>query len=454
MLSAEKLKLSILQEAIQGRLVPQLEEEPAVEMEGIVPEEAPFAIPEKWKWVTLGEIALSISDGHHNPPPNAGSGIPVLSAKNINNDKLDLTKIDRWTTKEEWIKQNKRNNIEVEDILLVIVGATIGRVAIFDYCNPVMFQRSVCIIKCKKNIIISKYLFNVLKSLFIQKNIKLKSAGSAQKGIYLRTVSSLLIPLPPISEQKRIVAQLEEIMPLMEQYGESQTALMTVEQTLPEKLRASILQEAIKGKLVPQLEEEAAVELDGIPSEDAPFAIPANWKWVKLEKVGDWKSGNTPSRSRKDYYEGGNIPWLKTGDLNDGLIYSVPESITSLAHKEVGLRINPAGSVLIAMYGATIGKLGILAIPCTTNQACCACIINKNFTTSWWLFYYLLSQRKNFINLGAGGAQPNISKQKIINYLIPLPPLAEQKRIVERIQELLKHVDDLAGSCASQTHKS
>ena len=302
-----------------------------------------------------------------------------------------------------------------------------------------------------KKLILTRFLVIImqLKSIEIAKNAK-----GIIPGFSRRDVLNCVIPLPPLSEQQRIVERLNELMPLVEQYGQSQTALMNIEQTLPEKLRASILQEAIKGKLVPQLEEEAAVEIDGTPSEEAPFAIPANWKWVKLEKVGDWKSGNTPSRSRKDYYEGGNIPWLKTGDLNDGLIYSVLESITSLAHKEVGLRINPADSVLMAMYGATIGKLGILAIPCTTNQACCACIINKNITTSWWLFYYLLSQRKNFINLGAGGAQPNISKQKIINYLIPLPPLAEQKRIVERVQELLKLVDDLAGSCASQTRKS
>lgn len=442
MLSEETLRLSILQEAIQGRLVPQLEEEPAVEMEGIAPEEAPFAIPEKWKWVRLGRVIelLSGRDLVSNQILTVESGIPYITgASQIEQGNLI---INRWTKNPCVI--SKKNDV------LVVCKGTVGKLAINNY-GDVHIARQIMSLRPLKKLILTRFLVIImqLKSIEIAKNAK-----GIIPGFSRRDVLNCVIPLPPLSEQQRIVERLNELMPLVEQYGQSQTALMNIEQTLPEKLRASILQEAIKGKLVPQLEEEAAVEIDGTPSEEAPFAIPANWKWVKLEKVGDWKSGNTPSRSRKDYYEGGNIPWLKTGDLNDGLIYSVLESITSLAHKEVGLRINPADSVLMAMYGATIGKLGILAIPCTTNQACCACIINKNITTSWWLFYYLLSQRKNFINLGAGGAQPNISKQKIINYLIPLPPLAEQKRIVERVQELLKLVDDLAGSCASQTRKS
>ena len=442
MLSEETLRLSILQEAIQGRLVPQLEEEPAVEMEGIAPEEAPFAIPEKWKWVRLGRVIelLSGRDLVSNQILTVESGIPYITgASQIEQGNLI---INRWTKNPCVI--SKKNDV------LVVCKGTVGKLAINNY-GDVHIARQIMSLRPLKKLILTRFLVIImqLKSIEIAKNAK-----GIIPGFSRRDVLNCVIPLPPLSEQQRIVERLNELMPLVEQYGQSQTALMNIEQTLPEKLRASILQEAIKGKLVPQLEEEAAVEIDGTPSEEAPFAIPANWKWVKLEKVGDWKSGNTPSRSRKDYYEGGNIPWLKTGDLNDGLIYSVLESITSLAHKEVGLRINPADSVLMAMYGATIGKLGILASPCTTNQACCACIINKNITTSWWLFYYLLSQRKNFINLGAGGAQPNISKQKIINYLIPLPPLAEQKRIVERVQELLKLVDDLAGSCASQTRKS
>ena len=159
-----------------------------------------------------------------------------------------------------------------------------------------------------------------------------------------------------------------------------------------------------------------------------------------MGNIGSWGAGATPSRSNKEYYQDGTIPWLKTGDLNDGDIYSVPEHITEKALQETSVQLNPVGSVLIAMYGATIGKVGVLQIAATTNQACCACSV-FNGVDNRYLFLFLLSQKENFKILGGGGAQPNISKDKIINYLFPLPPREEQQQIVEQIKKLLGYVD-------------
>ena len=167
--------------------------------------------------------------------------------------------------------------------------------------------------------------------------------------------------------------------------------------------------------------------------------MPSSWVWTTLGDIGTWQSGGTPSRANKSYY-GGNIPWLKTGDLNDGLITDIPESITEEAVENSSAKINPSGSVLIAMYGATIGKLGILTFPSTTNQACCACI-EYNGVTQLYLFNYLLSQREQFIAKGGGGAQPNISKEIIVNTLIPIPPLKEQHAIVDRIKQYFALID-------------
>ena len=251
-----------------------------------------------------------------------------------------------------------------------------------------------------------------------------------------------------------------------------------------QQLKNSILQLAVQGKLVPQdpNDEPASVLLERIRkekqelikagkikkdkksseifrgasrnlpytfceqigkeirdiSDEIPFEIPESWEWVRLGFIGDWGSGATPSRTNKEYYDG-NIPWLKTGDLNDGIITNIPEKITELALEKTSVRLNPVGSVLIAMYGATIGKLGILNIPATTNQACCACLpilINNNY-----LFYFLMSHKESFTKKAEGGAQPNISKEKIISTLFPLPPLAEQKRIVEKIEQLLPFIE-------------
>jgi type I restriction enzyme S subunit len=214
----------------------------------------------------------------------------------------------------------------------------------------------------------------------------------------------------------------------------------------PQDLKNSILQLAIQGKLVEQRPEEGVAEVPAAHKHggketrrhgeiEPPFDIPESWRWVRLGEVGSWGSGATPSRTKLEYY-GGTIPWLKTGDLNDGYISDVPEKITELALAQTSVRMNPAGSVLMAMYGATIGKLGIITVPMTTNQACCACAPYEGIYNRY-LFFFLLARRQAFIKMGEGGAQPNISKEKIVNSLFPLPPLAEQKRIVSKIEELL-----------------
>ena len=250
-----------------------------------------------------------------------------------------------------------------------------------------------------------------------------------------------------------------------------------------QQLKNSILQLAVQGKLVPQdpndepasalieriraekerLIKEKKIKPDKNPSyifrgsdnlpyekvgknepvciaDEVPFDIPDSWEWVRLGNIGDWGSGATPSRTNSAYYNG-DIPWLKTGDLTDGYIYEIPECITRLALKETSVRLNPAKSVLIAMYGATIGKLGILTFPATTNQACCACL-PYNGIYNEFLFYFLMAQKKAFIKQGEGGAQPNISKEKIVATLMPVPPLPEQQRIVEKLKELEPYIND------------
>lgn len=172
-----------------------------------------------------------------------------------------------------------------------------------------------------------------------------------------------------------------------------------------------------------------------------PWELPKGWEWCKLAEVGTWQSGSTPSRGVSSYY-GGTIPWLKTGDLNDGYIKVIPEYITEKALAETSVKLNPAGSVLIAMYGATIGKVGILTFPATTNQACCACS-EFNGVSNKYLFYFLISHKEAFIQQGGGGAQPNISKEIIINTPIPIPPEKEQERIVNAIDEWLNLISQV-----------
>ena len=169
--------------------------------------------------------------------------------------------------------------------------------------------------------------------------------------------------------------------------------------------------------------------------------MPEGWCWYHLNDIGKWQSGATPSRGVKAFF-GGSIPWLKTGDLNDDYVNDIPERITDKALKETSVKLNPEGSVLIAMYGATIGKVGILTFPATTNQACCACSelcgVDNRF-----LFYFLISHKEEFIRQAGGGAQPNISKEIIVNTPIPISPAEEQKRIISEIEKWLSVLKDI-----------
>lgn len=241
------------------------------------------------------------------------------------------------------------------------------------------------------------------------------------------------------------------------------------------RLRQLILTLAMQGKLVPQdptdvpaaeLLEQIAAEkatlvkagkirapkpLEPIAEAEKPYGIPAGWEWVRLGEIGVWKSGTTPSRTNSKYY-GGKIPWVKSGEVKQGRIIATEESITPLALEKCSLHLNPKGSVLVAMYGANIGEVGILDIEATTNQAVCAC---QTFTKidERYLLNLISSLKPHFIAQGAGAAQPNISREKIIATVVPLPPLAEQKRIVARIDELMSRCDKLESLRSAQDSK-
>ena len=172
--------------------------------------------------------------------------------------------------------------------------------------------------------------------------------------------------------------------------------------------------------------------------DEVPFEIPQGWEWCRMGSIGDWGAGATPAKSNPDYY-GGSILWLRTGELNNGIVYDSEIKVTKKALQECSLRMNRIGDVLIAMYGATIGKVAIVGKELTTNQACCACTPFGIY--NYFLFFFLMGSQIDFIKKGEGGAQPNVSREKLVSHLMPIPPLTEQYRIVEKIQYLLPLVE-------------
>ena len=327
--------------------------------------------------------------------------------------------------------------------------------------------------------------FGIIPSLFIYYfftalNLNQYATATAQPGLAVSNIVEVFIPLPPLPEQLRIVSKIEKLLPLVKTYEQAQNGLNELNASLNEQLRKSILQEAIQGKLVPQIAEEGTAEkllteiseekerlikegklkksalTDSIIfkgddnkyyeqvnkkcldiTEQIPFEIPENWVWVRMGQIGNWGAGSTPQRGDANYYNG-KILWLKTGELNNGIVYDTEEKVTQKAFQDCSLRMNKIGDVLIAMYGATIGKLAIVGKDLTTNQACCGC--TPYLIYNWYLFYFLMASRDSFIKKGEGGAQPNISRVKLVEHLIPLPPLKEQHRIVAQIEKLFEQL--------------
>ena len=431
-----------------------------------IDEEIPFEIPQGWEWCRLRDVIQLLSGRDLEPSMYNSSqkGIPYITgASNFNNENLI---VNRWTQTPVTVSE--------EGDLLITCKGTIGTMA-FNNIGSIHIARQIMAIHSKD--VDLHYL-----KLYFELNIgTLESqANSMIPGISREVVLNSLVPIPPLQEQIKIVEKSNSLMPLVSKYSFAQGKLNLLNNVIKNKLEKTILQEAIKGKLVPQIAEEGTAQelLEQIKAEkqklvkegklkksalndslifrgddnkyyeqigkncvditeEIPFEIPNNWTWARMGQVGDWGAGSTPQRGNQDYY-GGNILWLKTGELNNDIVYDTEEKITQRAFQDCSLRMNKIGDVLIAIYGATIGKLAIVGKELTTNQACCGC--TPYVVYNWFLFYFLMASRDSFIKKGEGGAQPNISRVKLVEHLIPLPPLNEQKRIVKRIETLFEQL--------------
>ena len=506
-MKAQQLKNAILQLAIQGKLVPQdPNDEPAsvllekiqVEKEKLIAEgkikkskktsdklpytqdDFPFEIPESWVWVTLENITSKITDGSHNPPSNKGIGIPLLSAANIFNNKVNFDTANRWISEDEWNYENKRTELELNDILLTIVG-TIGRTAIIKTNQKFALQRSVAVLK--PVLFYSEYLSFILQSPYLMEKMTSESKGTAQKGIYLNTLKNLYIPLPPLNEQKRIVAKLEEILPFIDEYDKKEQKLIALHQQFPEQLKKSILQSAIQGKLVEQdPNDEPASELvkriqaekerlisekkikkpkvkseivvrDNLPFEivngverciadEVPFEIPESWVWARLGNVSALNGGF--AFKSQNFSNVGSLVVRISDFNNNGFLFKNPVR-HNYALSLTNYVINKY-DILIAMTGGTVGKsYFVTEMPeeiLLLNQRVAA-VRAIEVLPAYANIFINSGYIKDKINSIKNSTNDNISMEDINNFFIPIPPLNEQKRIVQKIEELFSCIEYL-----------
>jgi type I restriction enzyme, S subunit len=518
-MNGKQLKNSILQWAIQGKLVPQdPNDEPASvlldkirqEKERLIKEkkikrdknasiiyrgednsyyekilatgevkcideEIPFEISRGWEWCRIRNISQSYIGLTYSPSEVSSQGTIVLRSSNIQDGRIVFDDIVRVTK-----NISEKLLVEKNDIIICARNGSaklVGKSAIVtEITEPMTFGAFMAI--CKTSLY--QYVSIFLQSDLFFSQLRGVSGTTTINQLTQSNFNNFLIAIPPLEEQHRIFEKVNDVLPIVEIYGNKQEQLNRLNDNLRENVKKSILQEAIQGKLVSQIAKEGTAQelLEQIKAEKQrlvkegklkksalndsvifhgddnkyyeqigktclditeliPFEIPNSWTWARMGQIGDWGAGSTPQRSNQDYY-GGNILWLKTGELNNGVICDTEERITQRAFQECSLRMNKIGDVLIAMYGATIGKLAIVGKELTTNQACCGC--TPYVVYNWFLFYFLMASRDTFIKKGEGGAQPNISRVKLVEHLIPLPPLNEQKRIVERIETLFEQL--------------
>lgn len=482
-MTPEQLKASILQYAIQGKLVEQRAEEgtggelfqeierkrEVLIKEKIIKkdkrtnsiinfQEVPFDIPENWMWVTLGSILNKLTDGTHKTPKYTSTGVKFVSVKDMSNGFLSLENT-KYISEEEHKELYARCNPEKGDLILSKVGTT-GVPAIVDTTEPFSLFVSVALLKFDCKCIDIEFLYYMLMSPLVQAQATENTRGVGNKNWVLDAIASTMVVLPPLVEQKRIVAKIEELLPLVDRYAVSYEKLEQFNAKFPEDMKKSILQYAIQGKLVEQRPEEGTGEelyrqiqtekqrlikegkikkekpLPKITEDELPFDIPESWKWCRLSDVIDVRDGTHDSPK----YVPVGIPLVTSKNLVNGVIdYGNVKYITQEDADKINVRsMVDDDDILFAMIGS-IGNPVLVKKDrefCIKNMALFKRFANTDISMRyvyWFLFYAQYKLKKE----ASGGVQSFISLSRFREYLIPLPPVAEQNRIVAKLEEIL-----------------
>lgn len=483
-MNAQDLKNSILQLAVQGKLVEQRAEEGTArelleqiklekdqlikdkkikkskQLPEITEDEIPFEIPESWEWVRLGDISSYAQTKKKIRPNDIQNDMWSLDLEDIEKDTGAI--LNKVCASERKISGDKvifeKGNIlysKLRPYLLKILVAPDDGI-----CTPELVPFDTY------GEIYNRYIMWVLKAPHINFAVNAVSYGVKMPRVGTETMVNLLVPLPPLEEQHRIVAKIEEILPYIDQYDKAYTKLEIFNKKFPEDMKKSILQMAMQGKLVEQRPEEGTADelyeqivaekarlikdgkikkekpLPEIAEDEIPFEIPSSWRWVRFSEVMDVRDGTHDSPK---YIETG-IPLVTSKNISGGgLDFSNVKYISREDADKINERSNvDTGDILFAMIGS-IGN------PVIVNKDREFCVKNvalfKNYDKSKmcieYVYWFLYREQYIMKKVASGGVQSFISLKVFRNYLFPLPPLEEQKRIVTKIEELLPYCDQL-----------
>ncbi|MFR6025787.1 MAG: restriction endonuclease subunit S [Christensenellales bacterium] len=486
-MTPQELKSSILQLAIQGKLVEQRPEEGTDEelyqqiqaekkrliQEGkikkekplpeIAEDEVPFEIPEGWKWVRIQSISKKTTDGEHKTPRRVGAycGFYLLSARNIRDGEIALKDVD-YVDETEYKRIALRCNPQKGDVLISCSGS-VGRCAVVENDNKYVMVRSAAMVSpVNMN---SNYLMYAIRSEVVQEQIRAKIKQTAQANLFQEAIRNLAIPLPPLAEQKRIVAKIEELLPYLDRYEKAWNRLEDFGSRFPADMQKSILQMAIQGKLVEQRPEEGTGEelyqqiqaekqvlikagkikkekpLPEIAVDEVPFEIPEGWKWVYFGELYSLSNG-TASRGT----EGGiERPVLRLADLSGNTINTENVRKISLTEREflshkvqkddlLFVRVNGSKERVATAFHYTAEK----TISYCDHLFCghkCSSLVDVDYVM--FAFNCWATRKQLIPEIKTTAGQNTINQTSMARILLPLPPLAEQKRIVARLEEIL-----------------
>lgn len=483
-MTPQELKNSILQLAIQGKLVKQRPEEGTaqelyaqiqaekqrlikegkIKKEKPLPEitenEKPFEIPEGWMWVHLNYIANSSLGKTLDKVKNTGDYKPYLCSINVYWNGISLEKVKEARFEETELEKYSLKRGD----LLICEGGDVGRSAVWEEDIPMCYQNALHRVRFYHDInpYFYKYLIECYKGIGI---INQFSKGVTIKHLVQSSLNAMWLPLPPLAEQKRIVAKIEELLPLVDRYEQAWTKLEDFNRRFPEDMKKSILQQAIQGKLVEQRPEEGTAKelyeqiqakkrrlikegkikkekpLPEIAEEEKPFEIPEGWMWVKFGSVvnivsarrvhqSDWKKEGVP------FYRAREIAKLASDGFVDNELFISPELYEEFSKSGVP----QLGDLMVSAVG-TLGKTYVVKDKDKFyyKDASVICLENYGHILPEYLKYIMASEMMmQQIRRNSGGTTvATLTMVRMAQYIFPLPPFAEQERIVERLEELL-----------------
>jgi type I restriction enzyme S subunit len=350
---------------------------------------------ESWERVRLGEVAQVLNGyAFKSTDFSRDHGVPLLRIRDVGSSETQIRYVGDYDPT-YLVERGK-----------IVVGMDGDFRAARWNGSPALLNQRVCAITVRNSRFYDdSFLLHALPGYLDA--IHHWTSSITVKHLSSETVKEIPLPLPPLAEQRRIVAAIEQELSRLEVAHASLARGRT---------RLAILKSAI-----------------------FRHALSKEWPRDRLGKIATTTSGGTPSRKRADYF-GGEIPWVKSGELRDGRVERTEETITHLGLRESSAKIFERGTLLVALYGATVGKLGVLDIDAATNQAVCA-VMPENSVTVAYLWLVLRAKRAELIAAGQGGAQPNISQNILRRLEVPVPPLNEQHRVVTEVEHRVARVD-------------